>query len=360
MLATRFGYKSSVIGVAGWSVSARLGLGDVLMALAAALIMLPMAACSAVEPSTEPPLPELGAALRLSHGLAMSRLSYQDACGDRRDFALGPAIEDAFQSTVARTFSRAQGSAGAAPPTGVDRVLDVDLETGELILFVEQGVSRRYPANVALSVVVTAYDASGKALDLHRLGTNVSGTVWTEVDRCLVNGAEQVAAEAVETLADEFGQYLRTSREIASGTVSAEAPGPAVALTFRARLLDADGDQVLEGEEEVTLEVEVTNVGTGPAREVSATVSGSADLVRQLPPVIAFGDLQPGESKRQTVKARLGSVAAAGEAELVLSLRSRSALRQAPARKKFLIILRPKHTAGWRLPHKPVDSAKGS
>lgn len=333
VLAGGFGYKSGVV----------------LRPFFTGSFLLCLAACGMVRTSSEQPLHHLTAALRVTGALEMSRLSYQDACGNRRDFALGLALEDAFQQTIAEAFS---GTGAPSPPAkGPDRVLDVDLDTGELILFVEKGVARRYPAGVTLSVDVTALDGAGTQLDRHRLRTHREDTVYTEADLCAVMGIERLASEAVAALAEELGHYLRANQSIALGTGSPEAPGPAVALTFRARVLDADGDQILQGEEEVTLEVEVTNVGSKPAREVRATLSGSLELVRQLPRVMAFGDLQPGESKRQAVTARLGKVAAAGQAELVLSLTSRSAMRQAPARKKFLIMLRPKQTAGW-MPHR--------
>ncbi len=358
MLQLRFRYKSNVITMAAWSFQAGWCPGRPWARLSTVLALLSLTACSTVSPPVDQPLRHLTASLRVSHVLEMSRLTYQDACGNRRDFALGPALADAFQETVAGAFQEAPAPGGMAPNASVDRMLEIDVETAELILFVEKGATRQYPANVSLAVVVTAYDASGRLLDRHRVGANVSGSVYTEGERCWVRGVEQVESEAVETLAEELGRYLRTSRSIAMGTVSPEAPAPSVALTFRARLLDGDGDQILEGEEKVTLEVEVTNIGTGPAREVAATVSGSSELVRRLPPVITFGDLQPGESKRETVTTRLGQVAAASRAELVLSLTSRSALRQAPASKKFLITLQPKQTAG-RTPLRGGDGEGG-
>lgn len=348
MLVLRLGYKSGVIGVKAWSVLARSALGRTLKPLPAMLALPILTACSTLTPQVEQPLRHLSASLRVSHSLEMSRLSYQDACGHRRDFALGPALEEAFQGTVAGAFRTTPAPGATAQSRSVDRMLTIDFDAAELILFVEQKTARHYPADVSLAVVVIAYDASGRLLDRHRLGANVAGSVYTENERCRVRGVERIATEAVATLADELGRYLRSSQSIAMGTVSQDSPASSVALTFRARLLDADGDQVLEGEEEVSLEVEVTNVGTGPARDVRAMLSGSNALVRRLPPVIAFGDLQPGESKRQTVTARLGEVAAAGQAELVLSLTSRSALRRIPASKKFLIMLRPKQIAAGR------------
>lgn len=346
MLPLRFGYKFGVIGMAARSVLTSRSPGRPVTGVPAVLALLLLTACSTPSPPVEQPLGHLTASLRLSHTLEMSRLSYDDACGNRRDFALGPALAEAFQETVAGAFQGSPEPGGMPPSAGVDRILEIGPDSAELIVFVEPDTTRRYPANVSLGVIVAAYDGSGRLLDRRRLSASVSGSVYTERERCLVGGVEQVEAEAVETLADELGRYLRSSQSIALGTMSPDSPEPSVALTFRARVLDGDGDQVLEGDEEVTVEVEVTNVGTGPAREVVATVSGSSELVGRLPPVIAFGDLQPGESKRETVKGRLGSVAVAGRAELVLSLTSRSALTQTPASKKFLILLHPKQTAG--------------
>lgn len=358
VLEPRLGYTSDVAGMASPNTLTRWGPGPLWKAVHAVLAMLLLTACSTSPAPAERPLGHLTASLRVSHGLEMSRLSYEDACGSRRDFALGPALEAAFRETVTGVFHGEPAPGPSAPSQPVDRRLEIDVDAAELIVFVEEDTTRHYPIDVSLAVMVTAYDASGILLDRHRLGADVGGSVSTERERCRVSGVERIATEAVGTLAEELGRYLRGSRSIAMGTRSPGSPAPSAELTFRARLLDADGDRVLEGNEEVTLEVEVTNVGTESAREVRSTLSGSRELVGQLPPVIAFGDVGPGESKRQTVTARLGEVGAAGQAELVLSITSRSALRRIPASKKFLIMLEPKQTVGRTPSAKPLTARK--
>lgn len=95
------------------------------------------------------------------------------------------------------------------------------------------------------------------------------------------------------------------------------------------------------GGEPITVEVEVTNNGTQPARDVAVAFSGNQVLMQAFPQPVPVGDLQPGESRRIKATGKLGDVAAAEQVELVIGLKaSTSGVARVP-RKKFVASVRP-------------------
>jgi hypothetical protein len=102
------------------------------------------------------------------------------------------------------------------------------------------------------------------------------------------------------------------------------------------------------------------NIGQGEARDVRAVLTGTAAILRHLQTPILFGNVQPGQRKRRTISGRLDVVTRAGEGELVVSLVSAGSLRtKLPARKKFLVTLRPKQAASMLFSFRPsvVDAS---
>ena len=60
-------------------------------------------------------------------------------------------------------------------------------------------------------------------------------------------------------------------------------------LVFSVKLTDTDGDNQLEGGEDVTLAVTVTNTGKGTAHAVFAIIAGDEDLVERFNENMGFG-----------------------------------------------------------------------
>ncbi len=85
----------------------------------------------------------------------------------------------------------------------------------------------------------------------------------------------------------------------------------------------------------------MTNAGPDLARGVVVTLSGSPSLVQLLTGPIPVGDLSPGETRLVDFSGRLQSVAAAQQAELVISISTSSAGTGLPNPKRFVAALRP-------------------
>jgi hypothetical protein len=110
---------------------------------------------------------------------------------------------------------------------------------------------------------------------------------------------------------------------------------------FRAIIRDENRNQLLHTGEAISVEIEVKNEGPGDATGVEILVSGTTELIEQIPGVLPVGDLPAGEVKRVSLDGTIGTVKEAVQAELVLALRSRSPSDQLPSAKKFVMVMKP-------------------
>ncbi|HAH05906.1 MAG TPA: hypothetical protein DCM05_05140 [Elusimicrobia bacterium] len=78
-------------------------------------------------------------------------------------------------------------------------------------------------------------------------------------------------------------------------------------LSFETRLSDEGRDLVLDGGEEISLRVEVSNKGQAPAEKARVVLSGTPELVSALGKERSLGDIAPGASVSAEFKARLGA-----------------------------------------------------
>ncbi len=72
-------------------------------------------------------------------------------------------------------------------------------------------------------------------------------------------------------------------------------------LSFTAKLADANGNGICEGEEQITLVVTVTNSGKGSAQGVRVVLSGGSGLVSRLGKENIIGTIEPDASASETL-----------------------------------------------------------
>ncbi|MFM8552424.1 MAG: hypothetical protein ACKOCD_09005 [Nitrospiraceae bacterium] len=247
---------------------------------------------------------------------------------------------------------------GKGPPDGT---VQVSLGLKELQLFIPRQETNAYLAVVVLGGTVTYMDGSGSVIYTKSIRTEARGNVETERDRCEVQGLDGLVAQALATLAEGLKTHLASSSQVRqavddkkhgkrpSVAAVASVPAPAEAtvptqpssLSFRAMLRDETQDNVLEGAERVTVDVEVTNAGQDMARGVVVTLKGTPALIQMLQNPIPVGDLQAGESRRVTVSGNLPHVSAIQQAELIVSVEVPGGSAGSLRPKKFLVALRP-------------------
>jgi hypothetical protein len=105
----------------------------------------------------------------------------------------------------------------------------------------------------------------------------------------------------------------------------AASPSAEPALSFKATLLDENGNSVLEGGERVRLRVDVVNAGLNPVRGIKVAVTGTPAVATQFPAsTLPAGDLQPGESRSVEFTGTLPHAVQPQRVELVVKVSTMS------------------------------------
>ncbi|MEN6621441.1 MAG: caspase family protein [Smithella sp.] len=111
-------------------------------------------------------------------------------------------------------------------------------------------------------------------------------------------------------------------------------------LVFTTQLKDKNNNRILDGSEEIALQVNVTNNGIGIAKDVQVVLSGHKELVSYLGEKKFIGNIKPGEQKIAEFKTTLPAQIPAESAKLRIEILEGSGF--APSQKKTLqIAMRP-------------------
>lgn len=318
--------------------------------------------------------------LRQAPTVAAAQLTYQDACGQNQVLPFGPQLAEAITRKSGRVFEKIVPDNAPVPPS-VDGYEDVSVGMTTLDLFIPRQVTRSHPATLAIGLDFGYIAADGTVLFSKKLQGVGSGDVDVNVSSCELKGLDKIVKEAIANVTDGMAEALGTSVKIrqaagaghagASATgatpppppiaqsapvvpvpVPVPVPAPAAAgaaateeqpstLVFRAIIRDENRNQLLHEGENVDVEIEVKNEGPGAAAGVEILVSGTAALVEMIPSVLIVGDIPAGDVKRVSVNGKVGAVAEATQAELVLALRAKSPGVQLPSVKKYLVAVKP-------------------
>jgi len=329
--------------------------------------------------------------VRMAPTIATAQLAYQDACGQAKVLALDEMLTTAIKRKSGRVFEKVVFD--EPPAVAVDGYEDVSLGLSNVDLYAYRKANKSYPASVELGLDFAFTTADGTVLYNKKLKSIAKGEVETTETSCDVTGLDAVAQEAVDKVTDGMAKQLGTSSKIATladarkdgtaaplaasvppssvppsplavaavpaGAVAAQSSAPAgqapqaapaasavpdaesATITFRAIILDENRNQLLHTGEVFSVEIEVKNEGPGDAAGVEILVSGTPELIEQIPGVLAVGKLRAGEAKRMSMDGKIGTVKEDTQAELVLTLRSRSPSDRLPPPKKFAVAMKP-------------------
>ena len=343
--------------------------------IAAVLLLISLSACSGASKIfnrfSEPDgywLP-LTVDLRLDPSVTNAALEYTDACGQRQMLPIGERLSASLKKDLGLVFQRIQTASATHKPDGA---VDVALGLKETDLFIPRQTTKTYPATVTLGATISYADADSHVLYTKNLRAESHGAVETEGRRCEVQGLAAVANEAITLLTQGLKKHLGTSTKIrdaaerkgatgARPVLSPLTPVPAmeasatplaptafpvspITLVYRVILREGQANERLESGEKVTMEVEVSNTGTMPAKEVVIRFSGTPVLVEQFANPVPIGDLQPNEMKRVVVSARMPQTETVRQGELVLSVDGANG--RSPIQKTFPIEWHPRAISG--------------
>ncbi|HEU4685500.1 MAG TPA: caspase family protein [Nitrospira sp.] len=291
-------------------------------------------------PDLGPRLPQT-AALELSESLMNAKADYTDNCGHLRVLDIGGTLEDAVTEATHRTFRSVVRPGSDAK---ADVYVRVKLVRSSFILRMDAQYDRA-PAEIILGALASYHDAAGNVLGEEDIQVTYRDRVRLEA---VQKNCDYVLEPFVHNAAVEFATKVSqgAASKVAAGspaTVQAKNPEPVkspadpelpagtppvmaakrtpTAISFKATVLDENGNLVFEGGERVRVRVDVVNAGEQEIQQVAATLSGTPSLIAQFPATTLWlGRLQPGQSRSLEFSATLPQAVQAQKAQLLVAV----------------------------------------
>jgi hypothetical protein len=331
-------------------------------------------------PETSAGVIALTPALWLSPSATTTGLSYRNACGQSATVPIADPLTAALSKKLGRVFTSIVPQQGTEQIPASDSLIEVGVGQKKIQLEIPGQVKGVYPATVTLGMELVVLAQDGTFLFNEKRQGRGQGQVEVSEHSCDVQGLERIVQEAIDGVIDDVAKQVAASariREYAvyhktrpptatdptqpAGGLSALAPAgrlpesstvpttgqavlhgavpQATSLSFHAIVRDENQDHLLQQDETLTIEVEVKNEGPIEANGVEVVVGGT--LMQRFPPTVAVGTVKPGEIKRVSVTHRVAELKEEVQGEVVLSLRSATALMSLPPAKKFALQVKP-------------------
>jgi hypothetical protein len=299
---------------------------------------------------TKQEMPDVGprlaqtAAVELSPSLLATKAEYTDNCGHIQIVELGPTLQDKIFEAVNRTFATV-----VRPESGVkpDVVVRVNLVQSSFTLRMD-GVYDRAETDLKLGGLVSVLDQKGSASPEQEVQVAQRGRVRIQpiqkncdyvLDPFLEDAAREFAYKITEVSRRQLGDGGATAGVAPAPTTTGAAMAPAAAaaipvpapsraagasgtaLSFKATVLDDNGNLLFEGGERVRVRVDVVNTGGQDLQNVTASLSGSPVVLAQFPATtLSAGRLLPGQSRSIEFVATLPQTMQTQQAELQVSV----------------------------------------
>ncbi len=302
-------------------------------------------------PDLGPPIP-LTAQIDVDPSLSKARTEYLDNCGRLHPFVIGSTVEDTLIQAAHQTFRAVilPGSHVTGPKPDVTirmRMLDPRFKIQTDALY------DRAPAELSLDVLAEFFDASGAPLGERPLQV-------TRKERLQLELTQQRCDYVVDPLLQDTStmlasQFMQESRVLlapaappaaaTSSIAPAETPQKAAvlqaptashsatlpSLSFKATLLDENGNLILESGERMRVRVDIVNTGSQPAQDITVRLTGPQLLLSQFPATtLATGPIAPGGSKSLEFIATMPQSPPLQQAEFQVALLNASGQPAAP------------------------------
>ncbi|QOJ36346.1 MAG: hypothetical protein HRU82_15990 [Nitrospira sp.] len=289
-------------------------------------------------PDLGPPLP-LTARIEVDPSLSEAKTQYLDGCGRFRPLAIGSTAEDLLIQAAHQTFRTVVMQDGHATDAKPDVIVRLRLLEPRLKIQTD-GLYDRAPAELGLDAFAEFFDQAGTPLAERPLQAARKERLQLELtqQRCdyvidpLVQDTSAVlAAQFMQEARVLFDPAAKAGTASAAQTVASTAQatgstappaGPAASsLTFKATLLDENGNQVLEGGERIRIRIDVVNAGSSAVPATAVQLAGPPALIGQFPATkLSVGPIEPGGSKSLEFVATLPQALSQQQAEFQVSL----------------------------------------
>ncbi len=301
-------------------------------------------------PEFGPPIP-VSVRMEFDPSLSDAAAPYLDSCSHPREVRIGAVLEDTLLQAAYQTFKTVSVAGSGPAQAKPDVAVRISLLKPRFNIN-NDNVYDREPALLALDAVATFRDSSGKLLRELPLQVSRQERLLVEPtqQRCAYASLDKFVSDTAVVLSTKFIREARALLAPESPTEAAsQAPAPPASpsvspgpvLSFKATILDENGNLILESGERVRLRVDVVNSGAAPAQGVSVTLAGTPAVVTQFPATtLPVGALQPGESRSVEFAATLPQSVQAQRAELLVSIAEASG-GAAPAAQTIVAAMRP-------------------
>jgi hypothetical protein len=289
------------------------------------------------------PLPDMGPRLansvKLTFDPAFSKLTmpYVDGCNSPHELNVGEEAESILIDAAAQNFSAVTVTGGIAAPVQPDTEIVITLQRSNLKLWADN-VYDRVPADITLDTLVTFKDATGKELGQQPISFTHNQRLILEPTgrRCDYGNIGEFVHDAGITLATHFIRAARTQLTApgspkpatatapikpSSATTALQAKGTPSALSFKATVLDENGNLVFEGGERIRVRIDLMNGGEQELQGITANLTGTSSLLAQFPTAtLTVGRLLPGQSRSIEFTATLPQSVQQQKAELQVTV----------------------------------------
>ena len=304
-------------------------------------------------PDLGPPVP-LTVQLDIDPSLAKAKTEYIDNCSRIHAFSIGPTVEDTLIQAAHQTFRSvvipgSQAAGGKPDVTVRVRMLDPRFKLQTDALY------DRAPAELSLDALAEFFDASGAPLGERPLQATRKERLQLELTQQRCDYVVDPLLQDTSTmLATQFMQEARVLLAPATQTPSAGATvppseaaskaaaipaapattAPIAPLSFKATLLDENGNLILEGGERIRVRVDLVNTGSQAAQDMALQLTGPPALIAQFPATtLPTGAIPPGGSKSLEFIATLPQSPPAQQAEFQVAILNGTGQQVSPIQK---------------------------
>ena len=261
--------------------------------------------------------PRLSNSVKLTFDPSFTNLTmrYINGCNSPREIHVGEELESVMIDAASQNFSAVTVAGGIVAPVRPDTEIVLTLQRSNFKLWTDT-VYDRVPADIVIETLLTFKDAVGKELGQQTASVTRQQRLILEpsLRRCDYGNIEEFVHEAGVALSTQFIRAARiqlaaiggtapvtmatSPSKAGSTTTTFPADGPRSALSFKAVVLDENGDLVFEGGERLLVRIGLMNGGDQELQGVTATLKGTPSVLEQFPTTtIVVGRLQPGQSR---------------------------------------------------------------
>ncbi len=266
-------------------------------------------------------------------------MHYTDACNSLHDVNVGTEMEAILIDAAAQNFQAVSITGGTTAPVPHDMEILVSLQRSGLKLW-QDNLYDRVPADMTIETLLTFKDKAGRELGQQTISIAHNQRLILEPTqkRCDYGNLSEFVYDAGVALSTQFIRASRGQLAAAGGALPAKAsatgsqplPLPSAgakaasapsSLSFKATVLDENGNLIFEGGERIRVRVDLVNSGEQDLQGVTASLSGTPSILAQFPATtLPVGRLMAGQSRSIEFAATLPPSMQSQKAELHVTL----------------------------------------